>query len=277
MKKGIHIIILIITCLSFSCKKEGCTDEYAVNYDVKAKKDNNKFCIYKKPDYKEYVPYFGQNTATLVAIDNEVYTYSSKWGPISTWSYALGARFSINGEVLVAAGNVSMSIYSQEPVTYPSPYNIVFSKLNKQVDNSYTREHSYLPQMPPSYFPNPLEWRATGDIWPSFTLFNSRGFSGNSVIHSGEPIISSSYTFKVSPMTDADSLALEIIGQRKHITKVIPASANSHVFSQEEIESVGKGNAILRVVSVRYDKQNVGSETYYLLNTKRSSKEVIIK
>ena len=77
-------------------------------------------------------------------------------------------------------------------------------------------------------------------------------------------------------MPSADSLILEIIGQRKHIIKVIPSSESSHIFSQQEIESVGRGNAILRVVSVRYEKQSVGGKTYYMLNQKRSVKEVFI-
>jgi hypothetical protein len=93
---------------------------------------------------------------------------------------------------------------------------------------------------------------------------------------SDDPSTSTAYTFEVKLMSSADSLVLEIIGQRKHIPKVIPSNLSSYVFSQQEIESVGRGNAVLRVVSVRYEKQSVGGKTYFMLNQKRTSKEVFI-
>jgi hypothetical protein len=271
MKNSLNILIVLMV-IFFSCRKEGCSDDYAVNYDVKAKKGNDNFCVYKKPEVKEYVPVYGANTATLVAIDEGKQSLHDKWGSYTLWDYTLGASFSNNGKDLVDAGIVSMSIYPAQL----SNQNIGFLSLNKNSNNSYIKNYYANSRMALTYFPNPLEWRSTGDIWPAFNLFNSRGFSGQFAILSESPIVSSSYTFTVSPITNADSLVLDIIGQRNHITKVIPATAASHIFSQEEIESVGKGDAVLRVVSVRYDIQTVGPETYYLLNEKISTKEVFI-
>lgn len=269
------ITILVTSFLVLSCKKEGCTDEYAVNYDVNAKKENERFCFYKKPEFKEYVPCFGPNTATLLAIDRGKEVTYNPYGKVTTWRYSLASKFFNNNTDLVSAGDVSMSVYLQSQSS--SNYSVVFTQLNKQLDNTYLKVHSNYPNMSPTYFPNPLEWRGAGDVWPAFNLFNSIGFSGASGIVSGHPNITSAYSFEVNPMMNADSLVLEIIGQRKHISKVIPANESSHVFRQEELESVGRGDAYLRAVFIRYDVQTIGGQTYYLLNAKRVIKEVFIE
>ncbi len=47
MKKQILLGISLLTmCLATSCKKEGCTDKSATNFDAEAKKDNNT-CSYE--------------------------------------------------------------------------------------------------------------------------------------------------------------------------------------------------------------------------------------
>lgn len=268
-------IILITSFLFFSCKKEGCMDEYAKNYDVNADKENDDYCVYDYPEVEEYMPYYGENTATLTAIDKEKKEFHVHTGNMYRWDYILGAKFYGSSGYLESAGNVSMSIF---PLYNNGPD---FDALIKHSDNSYSEESHHDPATlggSGTYsLPNPLEWKATGDVWPAFDLFTSIDFSKKSVIQSGIPILSSSYNFTVNPTPSADSLILEIIGQRKQLLKVIPASESSHVFNQNEVESLGKGNAILRVVSVKYDKQEEGGKTYYFLNQKRDSKKVIIE
>ena len=41
-----HTLLIIVICaLSFGCNRRGCTDELAINYDSKSKKDDGN-CIY---------------------------------------------------------------------------------------------------------------------------------------------------------------------------------------------------------------------------------------
>src|SRR5690554_494686 len=213
MKTELKILVFLLpSFMMFSCKKQGCTDEFAVNYDSSAKKGLDGFCIYKTPELEEYVPNYGANTATLVAIDRGFRYEHNKYGPeLKFWMYTLCAGFSINGEVLVSAGDVSMSVYSQEPVT---PYIKHFMPLNKNSNNYYQKVHTNLVFLPPSYFPNPIEWKGTGGDWPAFSTSDSSGFSGKSTVQSGGPLLSYPYIFQVSSMPSADSLILEIIGQR---------------------------------------------------------------
>ncbi|MDB4090926.1 hypothetical protein N9528_01210 [Crocinitomicaceae bacterium] len=61
-------ILLITFCLSIvisSCKKEGCTDANAINYNVDAKKDNGN-CTYEGT----VVMWFGEATSTFLVNDN---------------------------------------------------------------------------------------------------------------------------------------------------------------------------------------------------------------
>lgn len=59
MKKNKLILIGIILSIStLSCKKEGCTDSTATNYDVEAKKDDGT-CVYPEPEPDPRDPYLG--------------------------------------------------------------------------------------------------------------------------------------------------------------------------------------------------------------------------
>lgn len=263
-------IVLSITFLIFSCKKQGCMDEFAINFDVNAKKESSNYCVYKTPELKEYVPNFGANTATLTVIDKGVHQVMSSTGYIDKWTFLKKARFYENGLNAVSAGDVYMSM-----LINTSQDSIWMDLLNVDSDNFYYGHGGFLGI--PSHLPNPIEWKATGDVWPAFDLFTSIGHSEKSSIQSNTPILNSSYSFNVSSTPSADSLVLEIYGQRSHLLKVIPATESSYIFSQQEIESLGKGNAILRVVSVKYDKQVEAGKVYYFLNQKRDFKEVIIE
>lgn len=273
MNSKINFIILFgISIVLIGCKKEGCTDEYAVNYDSQSTKTNDGFCIYNDPETHNYVPTFEANSATLMALDKGEASHYGKYGTYYSWSYSLAAKFSENGKNIVLAGDVGMTIY-YGPLNLDSIY---FRQLNMKTNFSYLINDIVMYGLP-HYFPHPIKWRGSGAVWPAFNLTDSIGFSGTSVVQSGTPKLSSPYAFNVSSISDADSLVLQLIGQRNQITKVIPASASSHVFSQSEIESVGKGTAYLRVLSIRYDIQITGGRSYYLLNTKRSMKKVHIE
>lgn len=63
MKKIILLPMMAIVLLASSCKKEGCTDESAVNYNSKAKKDDGS-CTYSG----EVVLWWNQNTSSEMQI-----------------------------------------------------------------------------------------------------------------------------------------------------------------------------------------------------------------
>lgn len=55
------IIGIVLACSALSCKKEGCTDVTATNYDAEAKKDDGS-CIFPEPDPRD--PYLGNYLVT---------------------------------------------------------------------------------------------------------------------------------------------------------------------------------------------------------------------
>lgn len=61
MKNTLIIIGLILSCSILSCKKEGCTDVTATNYNADAKKDDGS-CTYPDPDPRE--PFLGNYLVT---------------------------------------------------------------------------------------------------------------------------------------------------------------------------------------------------------------------
>lgn len=271
MKTKINFtLFLVLGLLVMSCKKEGCMDSYALNYDADAKKNNNKFCVYNEAKVVQYAPIFGANSATLRLSNVGIETNDYKFGPHKKWHIGSGAKFTINGKDLVSAGHVSFSFLGE-----PSDSTNYFDSSTSHSDNFYWSD-GILQYYGLFHYPDTIIWKGTGDVWPAFNVKTSIGFTGSSTVQSGAPTISSSYTMKVDPIPDADSLALQLFGQRSFVTQVIPADQSSYTFSQATIKAIGRGPAVLRVISIRYGKQVVGGRTYYILNTRRSSKSVNI-
>ncbi|MBL7898430.1 MAG: hypothetical protein JNJ99_07835 [Crocinitomicaceae bacterium] len=77
--KQIKILLvgIILFGLSTSCKKEGCTDSTATNFDADAKKDDGS-CIFPEPDPRD--PYLGNylvtDTLYLFGSFSEAVTYT---------------------------------------------------------------------------------------------------------------------------------------------------------------------------------------------------------
>lgn len=59
----VFILIFILAGSLISCKKEGCTDSSAVNYDADAKKDNGT-CVFPEPEPDPRDPYLGDYLVT---------------------------------------------------------------------------------------------------------------------------------------------------------------------------------------------------------------------
>ena len=70
MKNLIFLSILALTALG-GCKKEGCTDSTATNFDSKAKK-NNGTCIYINPTYTVPTTYsFDRNGSSSISFSGQ--------------------------------------------------------------------------------------------------------------------------------------------------------------------------------------------------------------
>lgn len=252
-------VILLFT----SCKKTGCADEYAVNYDSQAEKSLNSYCIYKDPVYERYTPDFGPNTAVLMVDKAGVETVYGKY-TLYRSNYYLRAQFKDGNNNLVSAGDLEMKQYN-------IMHNVIFKSLEKNSNHFYSLYVGLQNTDIPVDMPDTLTWRAQGNIWPSFLIDNPiDSLPERSSIMSGAPSISSPYTFKTSMVNDADSLSLAIHGQRGSVVKIIPGNQTQAVFSKDELEKVGLGNAVLRVMAMQYEKVEEGGKSYYFVNASRS-------
>lgn len=64
MKRSRIIFIgIVLISLTLGCKKEGCTDSAATNYDAEAKKDDGT-CIFPEPEPDPRDPYVGNYLVT---------------------------------------------------------------------------------------------------------------------------------------------------------------------------------------------------------------------
>jgi hypothetical protein len=70
MKKSIAIIGLSVSLGVVSCKKEGCTDPNALNYDEKAKKENNTCSYPEETGYNIPTTYVFTNAAGASTVDH---------------------------------------------------------------------------------------------------------------------------------------------------------------------------------------------------------------
>lgn len=63
MKNNLILLMSLICFSTLSCKKEGCTDSNATNYDANAK-ENDGSCIYPESEPDERDPYVGNYLVT---------------------------------------------------------------------------------------------------------------------------------------------------------------------------------------------------------------------
>ncbi|PKR80583.1 hypothetical protein CW751_09420 [Brumimicrobium salinarum] len=207
-------------------------DEFAVNYDPQSDISNNQFCFYNTPSTQNYAPNFGPNTAMLLTRNGQKVYHDSKIGSYSTWSYYCSAQFIGSDGNRLDAGVVEMHGY----VDPPAFDSATFSPLPQHGDNFYSMKTNIQPGQFPQYFPGEIKWRASGAQWPAFNYTNTVGFPNRSVPQSGDPSISTDYIFQASPVANADSLVLQIFGQRHTITKTISADKSSKRFTSQELK-----------------------------------------
>lgn len=267
MKK--QLIILSVVTLSLglgvtSCKKEGCTDPTATNYNEEAKKDDGSCTYATNPGGSAanpggYTPSYSGTFATLVGIKT-ITTTQTVIGPVDSELGTAVAVFSDNGGAsFQSAGNVSCNS----------------NALTQNSNNSYVFTPS---QANPTgiSFGSTVSWEGTGSTWPAFTGTTAAGFSTVEPISSGNVSTSSNYTLSCSSVTNADSVYFAVYGPDGNVMKVLGPNTNSYTFTAAELSALGAGNGFVQIIGINYDPQNIGSRDYWFLNeTVRTSSVTI--
>ena len=77
VKFGALVMVASLTLGTVSCKKDGCTDETATNYDSKAKKDDGS-CVYEETPVAGTVNKAGNITANETWTADNIYILTGK-------------------------------------------------------------------------------------------------------------------------------------------------------------------------------------------------------
>lgn len=264
MKKLILFTSVVYFTLALnSCKKEGCTDPTAINYNMAATKDDGS-CEYPSPTptptAPSYTPSFSGVYGALIAI-NTITTTTTPLGDMDTQVGTAVALFSEDGgSTFVTAGNIHANS----------------NQLTAQSNNSYV--YQITTSNPTGItFSNNVSWTGTGGAWPSFSATTNQGFSTIGTVTSGNASANASYSLTANQVSNCDSVLFVIAGQGTHVTKMLPGNATSHTFTDAEVATIGTGTAIVQIIGLNYDLQNIASKDYYLINETVKSKIISIE
>ena len=260
------------------CKKEGCTDPSATNYNPEAKTDNNT-CEYYFESVTDsyYVPIFEEESATLVAIDRGRYKIYNKMAMngLTGFKYGYIAAFTAdNGKNFVSADTVTVTALKFNFSNHYSPQNLFPNN-----DNTYNPIKSQfdITSIIQINFVDTITWKAKGFTWPAFELTATKLIPSMNEINSSAPHLSSNYTLSTGMVSNADSVLFEIHGQNKKIQKLFPGNQLSCDFTTEELKSVGRGPAILKIIAIVYEKKILDGKIYNLLKEREEIKQVFIE
>lgn len=248
-----------------SCKKEGCTNPDATNYDEKAKKDDGS-CIVESAD------------GTAAEPDTYMPVYSGTFGSliaIKTINTTTQAGFTVDTEIGTAV--VALSEDGGSNWMDAGTVTCEGENLTKNANNSYT----YIPGMtnPTGLtFSIPVNWTASGSSWPAFGLDNNDSFSVVGDISSATSISSSSsYTLSSPSITGADSVYFGIYGPDGTVYKIKSGATTSCTFTAAELSDLGTGSGYIQVVGLNYELTTLSNRDYYMINESVRSKSATIQ
>ncbi len=251
-------ILIVSLLLSFSSCKKGCNDPYARNYNKSVKKNHHSLCNYGFIEVKDtpYQPFFEIESATLIRIQHEDLVYSGKYYYL-TPNFDYYAFFTTNkGASYIPCGELTFSDYKYG--------DTVVRTLPLRLDNSYSsffKLHIY----GASGLTPQIKWTGSGGAWPAFTVVADAQLPKATSFSSHNPKLNSEYVLTVSGVADADSILYEIYGQQAILRKMSASSQYTHAFLKDEINSLGFGPAVIKIIALKYDKQVVDGKTYNLV------------
>lgn len=98
MKLGMMLTIAALTLGTVSCKKEGCTDETATNYDSKAKKDDGS-CVFPEEPVDETTVYVtGNITSNTTWETGKIYVLKTRVSVVSGVTLTIQPGVIVKGE-----------------------------------------------------------------------------------------------------------------------------------------------------------------------------------
>lgn len=255
--------IALVSIGSFSsCKKEGCTDPLATNYNPAATVDDGS-CETATASAiappSGYTPAYTGTYAALVGIKT-ISTTSTPIGPVNMEIGTAVAAFSEDGGAsFMTGGTVSLDA----------------NNLSAQSNNSYI----YTPgQSNPTgiSFGSTQNWVGTGAGWPAFTASTTIGFPSVTEISSSDVTMSSGYTLNCGAAISADSIYFSVYGPNGSAMKLVAGGTSSYTFSASELSGLGSGSGFIQIVGINYDSQTIGGRAYYILNETARTKQINI-
>ena len=270
--KTIKLIFLIaILSFAFGCKKKGCTDLKAENYNRFATVDDGT-CTFNdyslsKSVVTDYVPKFNDNSGTLVAIHRGKRYFYSPYGAPYDWDFNYMAHFDeIGNSNYLDCGELKTNLKIGDQNTY-----FLTFKVNE--DNLY----HYLGGMnmqSANDFPDTIRYIATGDNWPAFTIKTTLKFPTiNENITPGDINPSTPNKIYLGSVL-ADSIVVQMFGKNGRLVQVLPGNETSCEFSAAEVSSLGKGSVYISITTQNYEIQTVDSRLYHIVNGRNVIKTV---